>query len=96
MIVFAAEALTDLEVILRFNADFDKAWALGQIETIRSAIAILEQHPRIGRPLSAGMRELVISAGKAGSIALYHYEELDRLVRVLAVRHQREAGYRGR
>jgi hypothetical protein len=42
------------------------------------------------------IRELVISAPKTGFIALYHYDEIGDLVRVLAVRHQREACYRRR
>ncbi len=97
MIQFADGALDDLEQIFGFNLGADADWAVRQIEAIRSAVAILDQHPRIGRALpGCDIRELVISAGKTGFIALYQYDELDGLVRVLAVRHQREAGYRGR
>jgi len=39
------------------------------------------------------MRELVISSGATGFVALYrHRPVLDR-VEILAVRHQREAGF---
>ncbi|HSS05719.1 MAG TPA: type II toxin-antitoxin system RelE/ParE family toxin, partial [Rhodanobacteraceae bacterium] len=38
-------------------------------------------------------RELVISRGHSGYIALYSYEQLEDTVLVLAIRHQREAGY---
>lgn len=96
MILFAEEALADLEHIFSFNLDFDSEWAIRQIELIERAVLILEEHPRIGRPVSGEIRELVISFGKAGYIALYQYEEVDHLVRILAVRHPREAGYRGR
>jgi plasmid stabilization system protein ParE len=49
----------------------------------------------MGRPAEADLRELVISRGKSGYIALYRYDgERDRVL-VLAVRHQREAGYAG-
>ena len=54
---------------------------------------MLERHPMIGRPVEMGMRELVISRGRTGYVALYDYlEPIDTLV-ILAVRHQREAGF---
>ncbi len=97
MIAFDEDALADLERIFAFNLTVDTARAKAQVETIRSAVLILDEHPRIGRPVvGTELRELVISVGKAGYIALYQYDELSDLVRVLAVRHQREAGYRGR
>lgn len=97
MIVFADGALADLEEIFAFNLELDAEWAELQFEAIQSAVEILERHPRIGRALpDSEIRELVITAGKAGFIALYQYDELDHVVRILAVRHQREAGYRGR
>jgi hypothetical protein len=40
------------------------------------------------------LRELVISRGKSGYLALYDYDEPNDMVLVLALRHQREAGYR--
>ncbi len=47
------------------------------------------------RPAEADPRELVISRGKSGYLALYRYDgERDRVL-VLAIRHQREAGYLG-
>lgn len=39
------------------------------------------------------MRELIISEGKTGYIALYAYEQFHDIILVLAIRHQREAGY---
>ncbi len=97
MIHFDEGALDDLEHIFTFNLKVDIEWAVGQMESIQSAVLILDRHPHIGRPVGSGeLRELVISVGKTGFIALYQYEEHGDLVRVLAVRHQREAGYRGR
>jgi plasmid stabilization system protein ParE len=49
---------------------------------------------KIGRPVSQGLRELVISRGKSGDCAVYDYDEQNDMVLVLALRHQREAGYR--
>ncbi len=97
MIHFDDGALSDLERIFGFNLERDAEWAERQIESIRTAVMILDQHPHIGRPVpSRALRELVISVGKTGFIALYQYEELDDLVRILGIRHQLEAGYRDR
>jgi plasmid stabilization system protein ParE len=47
----------------------------------------------MGRSVEQGLRELVISQGKSGYVALYSYEREADVVLVLAIRHQREAGY---
>lgn len=95
MIVFAEEALADLERIFQFNFERDPGTALDHIEKIRSAVLLLDAHPEIGRSVpGSALRELVISYGKSGYIALYQHSPAERLVRVAAIRHQREAGYR--
>lgn len=98
MIVLAEEALADLERILEFNFARYPTTALQHIDRIRDAILILEEHPSIGRRAEGTLtvRELVISYGDTGYIALYEHSPTEGLVRVAAVRHQREAGYRGR
>lgn len=97
MIVFAEEALADLERIFEFTAERDPAAALEHIERVRSAVLILEEHPEIGRPAGPGtrLRELIVSHGKTGYLALYEHSPAEQIIRVVAVRHQREAGYRG-
>jgi plasmid stabilization system protein ParE len=57
------------------------------------AIDVLRTHPLIGRPVEHGLRELVISRGRSGYLALYTYDEPGDRVIVHAIRHQREAGY---
>ncbi|MFM9972902.1 MAG: type II toxin-antitoxin system RelE/ParE family toxin [Burkholderiales bacterium] len=96
MIVFGDEALSDLERIFAFNAERDAASAPLHIAKIQSAVSLLEAHPKIGRPIARGaaLRELVISYGSTGYIALYEHSTAEDLIRVVAVRHQREAGYR--
>lgn len=67
----------------------------------RAAQAIIEQFsrletaPDVGRPLFdvPELRELVISFGDAGYVALYRHEPRDDAVYVLAFRHQREVGF---
>lgn len=98
MILFDSGALDDLERIFEFNFERDPATALEHIDKIRSAVSILNAHPEIGRLLGRGsaLRELVISHGKTVYIALYEHSPVDGVIRIVAVRHQREAGYRGR
>jgi plasmid stabilization system protein ParE len=95
MIIFSDGAEADLEKVFEFNAERDPASALGHVETIRSAILILNAHPEIGRRthVRSTMRELVISKGATGYVALYEYFPPDDLIVVHAIRHQREAGY---
>jgi hypothetical protein len=39
------------------------------------------------------LRELVISRGRSGYVALYDYDVMTDTALVLAIRHQREGGY---
>ncbi len=96
MIVFAEEALADFERIWEFNFVRDPTTALTHIDEIQSGLEILESHPEIGRRVGPGstLRELIISHGHTGYVALYEYSPQGHPIRVVAVRHQREAGYR--
>ena len=62
-------------------------------DTIRSAVDALATHPLVGRRIEGDLRELVISYGATGYIALYRFDIQRDQVRVLALRHQREIGY---
>ncbi len=95
MIVFAKGALDDLERIFDFDAQAHPELAQRTLQRIRSAILVLDEHPYIGRLVGprSRVRELIISRGKTGFVALYAYSELDDVVTVLGLRHQREAGY---
>ena len=94
MIVFDDEALGDLERIFEFNFARDPATALDHIRRIREAISILDNHPEVGRVVAGSpLRELAISHGASGYVALYQHSPLEAIVRIAAVRHQREAGY---
>jgi plasmid stabilization system protein ParE len=61
---------------------------------IVDAVMILERHPYIGRPVRGRLRELVISYGRTGYVALYRVAARGDHAEILAIRHQREAGYR--
>ncbi len=86
-------AVADLERIFEFTAEKNPGAALAAVQTIRDAVRILARHPLIGRGVDGDRRELVISYGKSGYVALYRWFRLEDTVLVLAIRHQREAGY---
>ena len=96
MIVFAGEALADLERIFEFNFARDPGTARDHIRGIREGVSILDNHPGIGRAVAGSpLRELVISHGASGYVALYQHSPSEAIVRIAAVRHQRESGYSG-
>ena len=66
---------------------------MGQFSVSNNTLAPLKHHPFIGRPKNHGLHELVISRGSTGYLALYRYDEALGRALILAVRHQREAGY---
>jgi plasmid stabilization system protein ParE len=92
---FAPEVADDFDRILDHLAAHEVEHAASRIAAIVAAFDVLETSPEIGRPADAGMRELVIGRASRGYVALYRYvAELDTVF-VLAVRSQREAGFRG-
>jgi len=92
-LIYARQALEDLERLTHFLLESDPKAASDTFSLIEEAIDVLQRHPLIGRPAEAGLRELVISRGQTGYVALYSYELDEDAVLVLAIRHQREAGY---
>ncbi len=91
-VVYSRHAFADLERLADFLINDAPRAAITAIEVIRDGIEILERHPFVGRPCEEGLRELLISYGKSGYVALYSYEQRQDVVLVLAIRHQREAG----
>jgi addiction module RelE/StbE family toxin len=92
-VIYSRRALADLERLADFLRGKATGAAVAAIDLVIDGIEILERHPLVGRPCEAGLRELVISYGKSGYIALYSHEAKDDVVLILAIRHQREAGY---
>lgn len=90
---YSLQALADLERLTDFLIGTDALAATETVELIAEAVALLVRHPLIGRPVEDGLRELVISRGRTGYVALYSVEENHDAVLILAIRHQREAGY---
>jgi len=90
----APEVLDDFDRFLDLIAQFDPGSAPGRIAEIVEAEQVLANHPLIGRPVRGGMRELVIGRGSRGYVALYRYVVQIDTVFLLAVRSQRESGFK--
>ena len=93
-LVYAAEAFDDLDRIIDFLLDSSPDTAEGALKQIQAAVSVLARHPQIGRRVDLHRRELVISHGATGYLALYRYDARPDTIRILRIRHQREAGYR--
>ncbi len=92
-VVYSARALSHLERAFRFLTGENPDAAVAAAEAIRSAVENLAAHPLLGRRVHGDIRELVISFGRTGYIALYRFVVPQDEVRVLAIRHQREIGF---
>jgi plasmid stabilization system protein ParE len=92
-LVVAEQAISDLGRIADFLAEVDPESAAAVAALIREALGILVRHPKIGRPTGHDHRELVISQGHTGFVALYEFDEAREQIVVHAIRHQREAGF---
>ena len=92
-LVFAPRALDDLDRLTDFLLKQSPALARATAPIIVSGLQALKVHPLIGRQTEHGLRELLISRGRTGYVALYQYDPATDTVLVLAVRHQLEAGY---
>lgn len=87
---YSEDALADIERLVDFLIDIDLAVALETFNVIDDGVRLLTRHPEIGRLVGGGKRELVISRGRTGYIAIYEFDKWIDTVVVLAIKHQRE------
>ena len=93
-IELAPEVLDDFDRFFEHMMRFEVADVSGRLQEILDAIQVLTHSPLIGRPVAGGQRELVIGQDNRGYIALYRYlAEIDTAF-VLALRAQRESGFK--
>ncbi|MBS0379122.1 MAG: type II toxin-antitoxin system RelE/ParE family toxin [Proteobacteria bacterium] len=92
-IEIAPRAIADLERLFDFKARSDPQRARVRLLSVRRALELLAEHPLLGREVEYGFRELVLMRGRDGYLALYRWLPAEDLVVILAIRHQREAGY---
>jgi len=92
-ISYSSRALDDIERAFEFLAEKDPGAAVDAAAAIRGAVDTLAGHPLIGRSAASGLRELVISYGRTGYVALYWFSIERDGVWILGIRHQRELDY---
>ncbi|WP_425318566.1 type II toxin-antitoxin system RelE/ParE family toxin [Pseudomonas nitroreducens] len=93
-VIYAPAALRDLDRLRRFLRETNPTAARRAGQIILQATQALGAYPQMGRPiddLPIEFREWPIDFGDSGYIARYHIDG-ETLV-ILAIRHQREAGY---
>lgn len=93
-IQLAPEVLDDFDRFFDHQAQHGITDTPQRIAEIIEAVQLLAHSPLIGRKAKGGKRELVIGQASRGYVALYRYVADVDAVFVLAVRSQRESGYR--
>lgn len=93
---YTRAARDDLKRLYGFLLERDVAAAGRALTAIDKAVELLQLFPftcRKADPDNPWLRELLVSFGRSGYVALYEIED-ERTVTILAVRHQREDDYR--
>jgi len=94
-LIWAPAALLDIQRLYRFLAEKNIDAAKNAVKAIRGSVKVLATQPEVGRPaddMEPEYREWIIDFGASGYIVLYHYQGQTAVI--VAVRHQKEAGYR--
>lgn len=92
-VIYSENALENLDRAFEFLREHDTSAARDAAIAITEAVALLARHPLIGRVVEGELRELVISFGRTGYVALYRFLPVADEIRILAIRHQRELDY---
>lgn len=93
-LIWSPAALGDAQRLYRFLAEKNPEAASRAVKAIRDAMKIIALQPSIGRPaeeMDPEYREWLIDFGDSGYVALYRLDGDTAII--LALRHQREAGY---
>ena len=93
-VTFAPAAIRDLQRLRDFLRPKSPDAARRAGEAIRRGVKVLGSHPRMGRlieDLPEHYREWLIGFGDSGYVVRYRID--DDAVTIVAVRHQKEAGY---
>ena len=89
----APRALADLERLAEFLLASDIHAAAQTTRILIQGLQILKGHPLMGRKVELNFRELLISRGRTGYVALYKYSVESDAVTIYAIRHQREDNF---
>ncbi len=93
-LIWSPQALQDVQRLHRFLADKNADAARRAVKAIRESVKVLAHQPGVGRPvedMEPEYREWIINFGDSGYVALYRYDGETAVI--LAVRHQKAAGY---
>ncbi|MEB3043943.1 type II toxin-antitoxin system RelE/ParE family toxin [Rhizobium mulingense] len=93
-VIFSPAAFRDLERLREFLRPKNPLVARRAGETILKGVSLLSAHPHMGRlieDLPEQYREWLIDFGESGYVARYRVD--GDILTILAVRHQKEAGF---
>jgi plasmid stabilization system protein ParE len=93
-LIWSPQALLDVQRLYRFLALRNQDAAKRAIKAIRQDVKVLSLQPGMGRPapdMDDEFRDWIIDFGDSGYVARYRLD--GQHVIILAVRHQKEAGF---
>lgn len=93
-LIWSEAALANVLRLYRFLAEKNLAAARRAVKAIRDGVNILAQHPQVGHvvdEMDEAFRDWPVNFGDSGYVVRYRFD--GELVTILAVRHQKEAGF---
>ena len=93
-LIWTPSALLDVQRLYRFLVVKNPDAARRAVKAIRQGVKVLEQQPKVGRPvedMDNEYRDWIIDFGDSGYVARYRVDP--QFVSVLAVGHQKEVGF---
>jgi len=93
-LIWSPQALLDVQRLYRFLAPKNLEAAKRAVTAIRQGVNVLSAQPGMGRPvenMADEFRDWIIDFGDSGYVARYRVDGQHLII--LAVRHQKEAGF---
>jgi plasmid stabilization system protein ParE len=93
-LIWSGPALANVQRLYRFLAEKNIVAAKRAGKAIREGVKILAAHPQVGKvveDMDAVFRDWPVDFGDSGYVVRYRFD--GELVTILAVRHQKEAGF---
>lgn len=93
-LIWSEQALANVQRLYRFLAEKNNAAARRAVKAIRTGVNILAVYPQAGRvveDMDEAFRDWPVDFGDSGYVVRYRVD--GEQVTILAVRHQKEAGF---
>ena len=93
-LIWSPQALLDVQRLYRFLVPKNQDAAKRAVSAIRNGVTVLSLQPAMGRPvpdMDDEFRDWIIDFGDSGYVARYRLDANNLII--LAVRHQKEAGF---